>query len=479
MIKNIALIYPPGPLYQRGEDRCQGNIEDSAATSMRACNDLGYAAAVLRDNYNIFLRDYQTERKSFDDLIKDFKIHKIDCVLLSTTNATIYDDIDIISRIKNRIKNIKVILKGAIFFNPEKEMLDLLNLDYVDVLIGSEIDSCIDKVIDALNGKYNFEDINGIVYKSSNNIWNRTKFGIFEQDLDKIPFPARDLMNNKLYIRPDTGLPMATIQTSRGCPSNCIYCLSPIVSGKCFRTRSAENVFEEIKECYFRYGIKNFFFKADTFTLNAEWAKELCTLIINSELWHKIEFTVNSRVRPLNEETIKLLKKAGCFTIAFGFESGSNKTLKLAGKGTTTLENIKAMQWCRKYKLQVYGFFMIGFPWETKEDIELTKKFIFKLNPDFIEVHIALPYYGTKLYEQCKERNLLKKHTFGSDYFHSNTIGTETISMEELTKIRKDILLHYYLRPNYILKKFIGAMYNPKIIMNYIKYGLRLIKRLL
>lgn len=475
----IGLIYPPGKLYQRGEDRSQGNIDDSSATAMRACNDLGYAAAVLlQKKYRVFLRDYQTEKCSMKELFEDLKREKLDFLCLSTTNATVFTDIEILNRIKKRFPNMKMILKGAIFYDPDMEMLELLDLKNIDFLIGGEIDFCISEIIDAYYGNKEYDSIHNIIYKNEEADWKKTRFHVWEEDLNNSPFPARNLMKNELYVRPDTGRPMATIQTSRGCPSACIYCLSPDISGKKVRKRSPQNVFLELEECYKKYGIRDFFFKADTFTIDAEWVKELCKLIIHSDLYKKIEFTANSRVNPLSKEVLAMMKKAGCFAVAFGFESGSDETLKRIRKGTTTKQNRQAMKWAKEVKLQVYGFFMIGFPWETRADIEKTRKHIFELDPDFIEVHVALPYYGTKLYEECEKARVLEKNVWGSDYFHSSTSGTAHVSMEELVEIRKKIMLRYYLRVPYIVKKVGYSLKHPVILKNYIKYGLRLVKNL-
>ena len=282
-------------------------------------------------------------------------------------------------------------------------------------------------------------------------------------------------MKNELYPRPDTGEPMATIQVSRGCPAGCTYCLTPIISGRIIRKRSVENIFAEIEECYYKYGIKNFFFKADTFTIDSEWAIELCDKIINSELHGKIEFTANSRVKPLDFELLKKMKEAGCFMLAVGFESGNDETLKKIKKGTTRQDNLKAAEMIKKAKLPLFGFFMIGFPWETKEDIINNLKFIFKIDPDFIEVHIAMPYYGTELYSQCQQYNTVNSAAWGNDYFSPNTIGTQTVPMEEIQKIRNEYLLKFYLRPKYITKKVIYCLHNPTVLKNYVKHGLKLL----
>ncbi|MBU9724572.1 B12-binding domain-containing radical SAM protein [Lachnospiraceae bacterium ASD4241] len=478
-MEKVLLMYPPGPLFQRGEDRCQQNIDDGSAQAMRACNDLGYAAAVLlRKNYNVKLRDYQTEFCSEADMFRELEEYQPDMVMISVTNTTIFDDIKISNRIKEKT-NAVMVLKGAIFYDPEQAMLDLLDLSKVDYLIGGEVDFAIDLIADyEFHNKGNIEDVDNILYKDADGNIKRTPFHVWGQDLDGQPFPARQLMNNALYTRPDTDEPMATIQTSRGCPSNCIFCLSPEISGKKVRFRSPQNVMDEMTECYEKFGIRNFFFKADTFTINAQWVKELCTLIINSPLHNKIAFTANSRVRPLAKETLVLMKEAGCFTIAFGFESGSDDTLTKVHKGATVAENIQACAWSKEAGLTVWGFFVIGFPWETKEHIMETKKLIFQMKPDFIEITLALPFYGTPLYNMCKEDNLLAQSVLGSDFFHSSMKGTKYLSMEELLKLRRNILLQYYLRPSYIFKKMGECITHPKIFLNYCKYGIKLVVNL-
>ncbi len=470
------LIYPPGKAYQRGEDRAQCSIDDSAVTTIRACNDLGYGAAVLRKKgYSVFLRDYQSEKTEYETIKSEIKSIAPELLLISTTNATIPQDIKFIEWVKS-FHNCIFTLKGAIFFDIPYELLSNLELDSVDYLIGGEIDTIIGDLADCIfNKSKNVDSIPGIIHRKDGE-FVKNSFNTWCYDLDSIPFPARDLMKNELYVRPDTLEPMATIQVSRGCPANCTYCLTPIISGKKVRKRSTENIFNEINECYYKYGIKNFFFKADTFTIDSLWAEELCDKIINSDLHKKIAFTVNSRVKPLNQELLFKLKYAGCFMIAVGFESGSDETLLKIKKGSTRDDNICAANMIKKAKLPLFGFFMIGFPWESEEDIINTLKFIPEIDPDFIEVHIAMPYYGTELYKQCAEYGTIKCDAWGNDYFSPNTFGTQTVSIERIQKLREKYLLKFYLRPSYILKKSIECLSNPAIFLNYIKHGFKLLK---
>ncbi len=480
MKNKIMLFYPPGMMFQRGEDRCQQNIKDASAEAMRACNDLGYGAAILlKRGYEVRLRDFQTEGASLSDMYEEFDAFKPDLIMMSITNTTIFDDLKLIKEIREKYDPV-IVLKGALFYDPEQEMLDLLDLSPVDYMIGGEVDFAIGEIADlALKGEGNVEDILSILYKKEDGSFGRTKFHVWGEDLDSRSFPARELMNNALYKRPDTDEPMATIQTGRGCPSSCVFCLTPVISGKCVRMRSPQNVMDELTECYEKHGIRNFFFKADTFTIDPAWVKEMCERIINSPLHGKIAFTANSRVNPLSKETLQLMKDAGCFMVAFGFESGSDEMLKTLRKGTTVEMNLRAAKWCHEVGLPFWGFYVIGFPWENKEHILATKKLILQSDPDFIEVKMALPFYGTPLYDAAKEFGLLAESPLGSDFFHSAMSGTKYLTQAQVEKLRRNILLSFYLRPKYVFRKLGESIKTPRVFGNYIKYGFKMLGNIL
>ena len=201
-MKKIMLIYPTGDLYQRGEDRCQININASISNSMRACNDLGYVASILKNDYQIFLKDYMSEKKSFDDFKNDFNSFLPDVLFISTTNGSIYDDLEFINKVKQINSDVVIILKGALFFNPQEEIFSALNLLNVDYLIGGEVEFIIKDLIDAhYFDKNKLSEIQGICYKN-NEDWVINKVESFNENLDLLPFPDRNLMNNKLYINP-------------------------------------------------------------------------------------------------------------------------------------------------------------------------------------------------------------------------------------------------------------------------------------
>jgi len=469
-MKNIMLIYPPCGKYQRGEERCQIDTFSSSANNLRACNDLGLAATVLKkEGFSVFLRDYPAENAAFKDLINDIKRENPDAVFMSITNGSIFDDLNTVREIKAVKPDIKVILKGALFFNPDKSLFEQLDLKNADVLTGSEFEFILACLFNAVFGiKGSLEDIEGISYKSGGK-WVSNKLINFNENLDGLPFPDRSLMKNELYINPLSNKPMAVITAARGCPSKCIYCLSPVISGRKARFRSTVNVFKEIQECVNKYGITDFFFKSDTFTINKKWVIELCSLIIESGL--KINWAANSRTDTLDEELLLKMKKAGCSLIALGLESGSCDSLLKMSKGVSVQQNRAAVHLIKKCGIKIWGFYLIGFPWETKQHLEETKKLMFELDTDFIELSILVPFKGAEIYEKCKCSDVL-----GTDSFKNITSVSKYLTKEELEKFRKKTLIKYHLRPKYILNKLSDKTLKPALFFNYVKYGLRLLK---
>lgn len=473
------LLYPPGKPYQRGEDRCQGNIEDSTATNIRACNDLGYVASGLRGlPYRVMLKDYPAGKGTLKDLLRDFNRFSPDAIFMSITHATIFYDLTIVSKLKRIQPGLVVVLKGALFFDPSPERLAGLDLSDADYLIGGESDFVAARLIHRHFKGKPVDDLRGVLYRKEGR-WIKTRFDDFETDLESLRFPDRSLMNIRLYTRPDRGEPQATISVARGCPSSCIYCLTPIISGKKLRQRSPENVMEEIRECYHTYKIHHFFLKSDTFTLDGRWVKRLCGMIIHSELNGKITWVANSRTRPLSLDTLCSMKQAGCWLVAFGFESGHADSLERMKKGANTADSFTAVSLARQAGLKIFGFFMVGFPWESRNHLNATEDLIFALKPDFIELHIPIPYEGTELKKQCRLEGLAHVDELGKDYFGTPVAGTRHVSREEIQRFRKRVVVRFYFRPSFFVDRMKDVLENPKSLYYYGKYGLRLIRNVL
>ena len=475
VIKKALAIYPPVGLFQRGEERCQADVESGSAMNLRAPNDLGYISAVLKNlKVSTLIRDYPAEKKGWEDFKKDLSDFNPEMLIISTTEATIVKDLEALKISRSINKNTINIAKGAVFSAPLEILLPVIDFDYLDIAITGEAEFILPEIIKTLSLGEALKEVKGIIFKKAEEIFITPKRD-FDSNLDFLPFPDRYAIKNRLYMRPDTGKPQATIQVSRGCPYNCIFCLTPNVSGSKIRYRSVENIIQEIEDCIKNHNIKDFFFRSDTFTANRKFVISLCTEIINREL--NIRWVANSRTDTFDEEIAAWMKKAGCWLVAFGIESGNDEILKKIGKNTTNHETIEALEICKKTGLKTYCFFVIGFPWDTEETISDTFRLVAQSGIDYIEIHIATPYEGTELFKISRELGLIKDSAMGHDYFSNPPARTLSLSKEQLLALRKKGLKMFYLRKGYIVKT-IKKIDNPKEFFNYLKFGLKLLKNI-
>ncbi|MCB0833730.1 MAG: radical SAM protein [Bacteroidetes bacterium] len=474
-IEKILFFNPPGPMYQRGEDRCQANIEESSAVSLRAPNDLAYMAAMVRQlGVAPVIRDYPAERLNWKAFQKDLEYQQPDMVVMSTTNATLLEDLLGFSIVRTLDETIITVAKGAIFHACDLSLLDEDSFNVLDFALAGESESLIRVLIQGLREQSDFANLEGLVYRQPDGRWARNKQTVFHSTMDDMPFPARDLLRNELYVRPDTGEPQATIQTSRGCPSSCIFCLTPLISGNQVRHRSASNIVDEIEECVNKYGIRNFFFKADTFTINKTYVIDLCREILRRGL--EIQWVANSRVDTVCDERLEWMRKAGCWLIAFGFESGNDAILKKMKKEATSADAQKAVDLAKKWGLQVYGFFMIGLPWDTMESMEETLRLAENLDCDFYEFHMATPFEGTELYRLATSLRLIQGTVVGHDYFSDPGLSTLYLSQQQVMNFRRKALRRLYLNPGYVMRT-VSKMKSPTRLKNFVLYGWRFLRK--
>ena len=187
-------------------------------------------------------------------------------------------------------------------------------------------------------------------------------------DLDKLPFPDKKLIKRQNYKQTES------MMFSRGCPYQCYYCSRPSIS-RLVRYRSSKNLISEIKKCY-TVCKGQISFQDDTFTMKREKVIEFCQEIIKQKL--KISWDCNTRIDLVDQKLLSLMKQAGCRQINFGIESGNERVRKeIIHKGNFTNKDIdQVFLWCKKYKIKIACYFMIGHPTETKKELNDTKKMI-------------------------------------------------------------------------------------------------------
>ena len=437
--KRILLIYPPSPVINR-EDRCQQPTKELLVIPPLPPTDLMYLAAVAeKAGLEAKIADYSQG----GDFEKDLKEFCPDYLLINVATPTFKSDLGALTVAKEICPDVVTIAKGAAFLTVAFEVM-YFQKDLDLILFGEPEDT----LKEVLEGK-DYSKILGLYYRDD----LRAKFTgsrPFIEDLDKLPFPARHLVDNNIYRRPDNNKVQAVIKVSRGCPFHCFFCLATPVSGAKVRKRSAENIIEEIKECVDKYGITNFLFWSDIFNIDKVWVMDLCQKIIDSGL--KITWSANTRADTADEEMAQKMYEAGCRLVSIGVESGSQEMLDKIGK-RITLDDVRlTVKIFKKAGIRIYNYFVIGLPWEDEDTVEDTIDFAIELDSDFISFYTATPLPGSKFYDYAKEHNLINSDTsFSSAYFYPS-VNTHHLSKERVFELHKKAIRKFYLRPAYILR---------------------------
>lgn len=482
--KKIFFIYPPAPVMNR-EDRCQQPVKELLVIPPLPPMDLMYMAAIAESvGLEARIQDYSLEgrmgkgKREKRDESNHFTIHHSlfttnlkqfnpDYLVVNVASTTLENDLSILEKAKEILPNLITIAKGAHFLTSNTDVL--YKYKALDLIIVGEAEETLKEI---LQGKP-YKEIKGLCYRDGF-IAKYTGKRIFIEDLDKLPFPARHLVDNNLFRRPDNNKVQAIIKVSRGCPHHCFFCLATPVSGAKVRVRSAENIVAEIKECVEKYKIKNFLFWSDIFNFDREWTLDLCEKIIESGL--KITWSANTRADTADEEMAELMYESGCRLVSIGVESGSQYILDKIGKKITIGQIIDTVKIFKKAKIKIYNYFVIGLPWDNEETIEETIDFAVILNSDFVSFYTATPLPGTRFYKFAKENNLLDENLSWEGAYYNPVVNTMCLSKERILELHKSAIRRFYLRPRYILKA-ISNIRSFTEIKSYFLAGLGILLR--
>lgn len=458
----VFFIYPPSPVLNR-EDRCQQPTKDLLVIPPLPPTDLMYLAAIAEQcGYEAKIKDYSQG----GDFLVDLQEYNPHYLVVNVATPTFSSDMDWIKQAKEINPSLCTIAKGAPFLTYNQNAI--YENPYLDYIIVGEPEFTLK---DILNGVPNNE-ILGICYRENFQAEKNEKRPFIE-DLDSIPFPARHLVDNNVYRRPDNGKVQAVIKVARGCPFHCFFCLATPVSGSKVRVRSAENIIAEIRECVEKYNITNFVFWSDIFNFNREWTLNLCKKIIESGL--KITWSSNTRADTMDDEMAALMYKSGCRLVSIGVESGSQMVLDNIGKKIKLDDIRNTVKILKKNKIKIYNYFVIGLPWETEETVKETVKFAIELDSNFISFYTATPLPGTRYFVYAMANKLVEGNLDFKSAYYEPVVRSQTLSKERIFELHKKAVKQFYLRPKFILKTLL-SLRSFEELKNYFIAGMNLIR---
>ena len=414
-------------------------------------NGLCYLAASTRKaGYKTEIIDAHAMNISNDKLTNLIINKKTKYVGISANTINIYSAADLSKKVKDINPGIKIIVGGPhITAVPVETMKRFPEID-IGVICEGEI-----TIVDLLNTLENNNDlkkVKGIAYRKSNKIIITEKRE-FIKNLDDLPPPAFDLLPDfKKYYKPPAwslhGKTSALLITSRGCPAQCTFCDRAVFGNIC-RAHSAKYVMKVIRKLYYRYGVKHLRLNEDNLLLFRNRLKEICNTIIKEKL--KISWSCFARVDYINLEILRLMKRAGCWQISYGIESGEQKILDVEKKGITLEQIESAVRLTKKVGIRVIGFNMIGHPLETIKSIKKTIDFNKRIKVDDFKAEFLTPFPGTELYYTAEKYGILDKDWRKMGVYKGPVFIPYGLTEELLIKWYKRGLIQFYLQPRIIL----------------------------
>jgi radical SAM superfamily enzyme YgiQ (UPF0313 family) len=364
----------------------------------------------------------------------------------ATSNTRLYKSaLEIVKIAKEVHPNCLTLLGGPhVTFWDENALKECPQLD---VAVRKEGENTLLELVQRLDAGEGYDDVIGITYRKGKEIV-RNPDRPYMENLDELPFPARHLWDLDSIRKAED---IFYLMTTRGCVYWCEFCAAVRMFGRKYRMRSVKIVVDELEFLHKTYGATVFTFCDDAFTVDQARTEELCSEIMKRGL--KIKWNCGTRVDMITKELLLKMKNAGCASVWFGVESGTQQVLDGMKKGISPEQTIKTIKLVMELGLKPVPNVLLGFPGETKETAWKTIKFAEKVSPEEIAFYnIATPYPGTPMYDHVIKNGWLRVTDF--DLYDATTpiFETPTLSLKDLAELYDKAFQSFYMRPSYVFR---------------------------
>ncbi len=332
-------------------------------------------------------------------VMQDFQPDVIGITFMSTKLGAVQNLVNIA---KELFPQVPVVLGGAHPSVLYEASLQQIPADFVVMGEGEETFAELLQFLQA--GKTDYSLIRGLAFRGSNGKVMTTSPRPLITDLNSLPFPDRESLHRVDSYRPDD---MSMIMTSRGCPYNCTFCSS--LWERRTRYRSIPNIVAEIEYIQDRFQTNNIYFKDDTFTLNRKRVVAFCDTLEKKGL--QINWECLTRIELVDEELIRRMQETGMFNLKIGIETGSQRLLKVSNKNLSLADIKRGAEILNRLGQKWSAFFMLGFPDETEEEIEMTRQLIREIQPTYVSMSVLAPYPGCEIYSDLVEKGVINENT--------------------------------------------------------------------
>ena len=405
---------------------------------------LAYLAAyVERAGFEVQIIDANALRMSSAQLEQALADAAPALVGVTATTTTLLDAFEAV-RASKRACSGSLTSMGGIHVSrfPRETLQECAELDLVSI---GEGEQTLLELLQALEaGSEDFSAIKGLAFRRGDDIVV-TEERPYIEDLDSLPLPARHLLPLEAYQSGGQPHRTASIVSSRGCPFGCKFCAAPFIAGKRYRARSAQSLLEELDVIVNEYKMNTFEFVDDLFTLDKRRVFEFCEGV--KQRGYELTWTCSARADTVTPELLRAMAGAGCRIIYYGVESGSQRILDKVGKRETLEQMAQAVKWTHEASMRSWGFFIIGFPDETPEEVEQTIAFASELELDYAEFFICSAFPGSPLYEYAIEESLVHKRSWSDISYGKANIENRYMTPQELERYMVKGYRDFYTSP--------------------------------
>ena len=411
------------------------------------------ATALRKNNHQVEIIDCPKQKimdwKTFKNVLekKSFDVVGMSAYTLDLDNIKIG-----IKHIKQVNPNAKIVIGGP---HPSSMPHEAFFDDKIDFAFKGESEIGFPQLIDYIDGKkIKLDKIPGLIWKKDGNLVINEQ--LFLENLDELGIPAWDLIPPNEYPQAPHGgfakrFPVAPIIVSRGCPYTCTFCAVKDVVGLKMRYRGIDIVIEELKLLKEKYGVKEFHIEDDNFTMNRLYVKKFCERLIEEKINLPWFCASGLRIDSLNEKLLTVMKQSGCYTASVAIESGDNKILEDMKKQLTVETVREKVRLLKRVGFEVKGFFIIGFPTDTKETINRTIKFALELPLDGAQFGNYIPLPGTESYNKLKASGELENLDYSKLHTASVPYVPKGMTTKDLKNLQRYAFLRFYLRPRILI----------------------------
>ena len=417
---------------------------------------LAYASSLLkRSGFKVKAVDAVWEEWGISEFVLEAKKAKPDVIFLEVSTPSIMFDLETAESLHEEMPGATIVFGGphASYFH--ERIIE--NYRFVDVCIRGEFEYTLKDICETVKKRKSLSEIKGITFrnKMGNTVINEER--PLKTDIDDFPYPDRESFPIERYQQAFyAGKKTALVLSSRGCPFRCTYCLWPsTLTYRRYRRRDPKKVVDEIEHLIEKEGIDEVFFDDDEFVMDKKKVADICGEMIRRGI--SIKWQCMGRVDMVDSKTLGLMKRAGCYQIFYGFESGSEKILKSVKKGITTEQTKKAVELTKKAGIVCGGSFVLGSTYEDNNTANETIKFSRTLGADWVQFTLCAPFPGTPMYEEAKNLGLLEVDSW-SDFDGSNgpIMRTKYLSREELSGLQRKAYISYYTAPRVIITNLLS-----------------------